>query len=135
MLNIAVLISAHGSFVAILELVNDSNVQFLDQDDDDDPDTELYLTQPFACGTAFAVSVLDSLMSTVSVKNASSSCAYAYRSIIYFTDLFIRICNLLTFSFVEPLQAMTGALRIVADILQPKRSNSDSVTDHRWSYA
>lgn len=47
--------------------MNDSNVQFLDQDDDDDPDTELYLTQPFACGTAFAVSVLDSLMSTVSV--------------------------------------------------------------------
>lgn len=46
--------------------VNDSNVQFLDQDDDDDPDTELYLTQPFACGTAFAVSVLDSLMSAVS---------------------------------------------------------------------
>ena len=49
----------------ITELVNDSNVQFLDQDDDDDPDTELYFTQPFACGTAFAVSVLDSLMSTV----------------------------------------------------------------------
>merc|ERR1719309_630242 len=48
----------------ITELVNDSNVQFLDQDDDDDPDTELYLTQPFACGTAFAVSVPDSLMST-----------------------------------------------------------------------
>ncbi|XP_067828647.1 calcium-activated potassium channel subunit alpha-1a isoform X5 [Heptranchias perlo] len=47
----------------ITELVNDSNVQFLDQDDDDDPDTELYMTQPFACGTAFAVSVLDSLMS------------------------------------------------------------------------
>lgn len=46
--------------------MNDSNVQFLDQDDDDDPDTELYLTQPFACGTAFAVSVLDSLMSAVS---------------------------------------------------------------------
>ena len=40
----------------------------LDQDDDDDPDTELYLTQPFACGTAFAVSVLDSLMSTVSIN-------------------------------------------------------------------
>jgi potassium large conductance calcium-activated channel subfamily M alpha member 1 len=58
----------HGIFSQIRlfsELVNDSNVQFLDQDDDDDPDTELYLTQPFACGTAFAVSVLDSLMSTV----------------------------------------------------------------------
>ena len=46
---------------------NDTNVQFLDQDDDDDPDTELYMTQPFACGTAFAVSVLDSLMSTVCI--------------------------------------------------------------------
>merc|ERR1712013_371933 len=55
----------YGSNVPMItELVNDSNVQFLDQDDDDDPDTELYLTQPFACGTAFAVSVLDSLMST-----------------------------------------------------------------------
>uniref|UniRef100_A0A3B3SIJ2 BK channel n=1 Tax=Paramormyrops kingsleyae TaxID=1676925 RepID=A0A3B3SIJ2_9TELE len=60
---------AHGlarqaSYVAPLyQFLNDSNVQFLDQDDDDDPDTELYLTQPFACGTAFAVSVLDSLMS------------------------------------------------------------------------
>lgn len=55
----------YGSNVPLItELVNDTNVQFLDQDDDDDPDTELYLTQPFACGTAFAVSVLDSLMST-----------------------------------------------------------------------
>lgn len=58
--------SKSQSLTIIAELVNDSNVQFLDQDDDDDPDTELYLTQPFACGTAFAVSVLDSLMSTVS---------------------------------------------------------------------
>lgn len=63
-------------FIFVSELVNDSNVQFLDQDDDDDPDTELYLTQPFACGTAFAVSVLDSLMSTVSMAT------------IYFSKLF-----------------------------------------------
>ncbi|KRY30681.1 Calcium-activated potassium channel slo-1 [Trichinella spiralis] len=48
----------------LTELVNDSNVQFLDQDDEDDPNTELYLTQPFTCGKAFAISVLDSLMST-----------------------------------------------------------------------
>merc|ERR1719260_572489 len=55
----------YGTSVPLItELVNDSNVQFLDQDDDDDPNSELYLTQPFACGTAFAVSVLDSLMST-----------------------------------------------------------------------
>lgn len=61
------------TFLNPTELVNDSNVQFLDQDDDDDPDTELYLTQPFACGTAFAVSVLDSLMSTVSALSSHST--------------------------------------------------------------
>ncbi len=43
----------------------DSNVQFLDQDDEDDPNNELYVSQPFACGTAFAISVLDCIMSTV----------------------------------------------------------------------
>ncbi len=42
---------------------NDTNVVFLDQDDDDDPNIDLYMTQPFACGTSFAISVLDSLMS------------------------------------------------------------------------
>ncbi|KAK0056562.1 calcium-activated potassium channel slowpoke-like isoform X2 [Biomphalaria pfeifferi] len=52
------------SIPIITELANDANVQFLDQDDDDNPDIELYMTQPFACGTAFAASVLDSLMST-----------------------------------------------------------------------
>ena len=41
------------------------NAQFVDQDDEDDPDIPLYMTQPFACGRAFAASVLDSLMSTV----------------------------------------------------------------------
>ena len=29
----------------IIELVNDSNVQLLEQDDDDDPESELYLTR------------------------------------------------------------------------------------------
>lgn len=63
--------------------MNDSNVQFLDQDDDDDPDTELYLTQPFACGTAFAVSVLDSLMSTVRMLQTLPKCFTSW-SIIWF---------------------------------------------------
>ena len=58
----------HCSIAHACVVANDSNVQFLDQDDEDDPEVELYMTQPFACGTAFAVSVLDSLMSTVSVK-------------------------------------------------------------------
>lgn len=61
-------LAANDSSTHFSPVVNDSNVQFLDQDDDDDPDTELYLTQPFACGTAFAVSVLDSLMSAVSLN-------------------------------------------------------------------
>ncbi|CAF1355878.1 unnamed protein product, partial [Didymodactylos carnosus] len=51
------------SIPLITELKNDSNVVFLDQDDEDDPNIELYMTQPFACGTSFAISVLDSLMS------------------------------------------------------------------------
>ena len=71
----------------ITELVNDSNVQFLDQDDDDDPDTELYLTQPFACGTAFAVSVLDSLMSSVRILNKN-----LYFIILIIPDLFQSKC-------------------------------------------
>jgi hypothetical protein len=48
----------------LTELRIDTNVQFLDQDDEDDPNQELYISQPFACGTAFAVSVLDCIMST-----------------------------------------------------------------------
>ena len=51
--------------VVVVLLANDYNAQFLDQDDEDDPDVPLYMTQPFACGRAFAASVLDSLMSTV----------------------------------------------------------------------
>ena len=63
----------------------------LDQDDDDDPDTELYLTQPFACGTAFAVSVLDSLMSTVIISNF----IFYVKSVLFATnDIFIYIYNI-----------------------------------------
>ena len=65
---------SHNLLVLLDNPGNDANVQFLDQDDDDDPDTELYMTQPFACGTAFAVSVLDSLMSTV------GGCLFSSRS-------------------------------------------------------
>lgn len=56
--------SAYGCNVPMItEVVFDQNVQYLDIDDDDVEDQELYLTQPFACGTAFTVSMLDSLMS------------------------------------------------------------------------
>ena len=36
----------------------------LDADCDDDPDAEFYATTPFACGQAFSVSVLDSILAT-----------------------------------------------------------------------
>ncbi|XP_020623677.1 calcium-activated potassium channel slowpoke-like isoform X2 [Orbicella faveolata] len=56
--------SAYGCNIPIItEVAFDQNVQYLDIDDEDDDDLELYLTQPFACGTAFTVSMLDSLMS------------------------------------------------------------------------
>ena len=59
--------SLFGTHIPMLtELRVDSNVQFLDQDDEDDPNKEIYMSQPFACGTTFAVSVLDCIMSTVS---------------------------------------------------------------------
>ncbi|KAI1236427.1 hypothetical protein IHE44_0001719 [Lamprotornis superbus] len=58
-------ITTGANIPIITELVNDSNVQFLDQDDDDDPDTELYLTQPFACGTAFATYFNDNILTLI----------------------------------------------------------------------
>lgn len=98
--------SVYGANVPMItELVNDSNVQFLDQDDDDDPDTELYLTQPFACGTAFAVSVLDSLMSTV------SGTAVLQRPLVTLSNLH-------------------GPYPFSSDLLQPKRIDTDPITDH-----
>ncbi|XP_078284924.1 uncharacterized protein LOC144610213 [Rhinoraja longicauda] len=48
----------------ITALVHQSNVYFLDQEDRDEPDTDLYLTQPYASGCVFAFSILNSLMCT-----------------------------------------------------------------------
>lgn len=73
------------AWLCSISIANDSNVQFLDQDDEDDPDTELYMTQPFACGTSFAVSVLDSLMSTVSLLPTATFC------FVSITDFFCNI--------------------------------------------
>lgn len=65
--NVVIFSVSHRCLVFVfLFLAFDQNVQYLDIDDEDDDDLELYLTQPFACGTAFTVSMLDSLMSAVS---------------------------------------------------------------------
>ncbi|XP_069773579.1 calcium-activated potassium channel subunit alpha-1-like isoform X7 [Narcine bancroftii] len=45
-------------------LVHQSNAYFLDQEDRDEPDTDLYLMQPYASGCVFAFSILNSLMCT-----------------------------------------------------------------------
>ena len=50
--------------MVLTEVVNDSNIQYLNPDDDDEPGVELYVTQAFATGTCLAVSVLDSILST-----------------------------------------------------------------------
>ena len=50
-----------------LFIVYNTNAMFLDQDDMNIYDDEhFYLTQPYACGSIFTVSVLDSLVSAVS---------------------------------------------------------------------
>jgi len=57
--------------------VCDSNAMYIDQDDmniyDDDG---IFLTQPYACGSAFTVSVLDSLVSAVSQKYTFTDCFF-----------------------------------------------------------
>jgi len=72
---------------------NDYNAQFLDQDDEDDPDVPLYMTQPFACGRAFAASVLDSLMSTVHTQSHTHSLT---------VFLYCLMASNLRFSFTNP---------------------------------
>lgn len=49
-----------SSVFVITDLVQDSNVQFLDISDDDNEE-ELYQSEPFACGNAFAASVFNSV--------------------------------------------------------------------------
>ncbi len=48
----------------IADLRQESNVQFLDFGDEDEPDERIYKTQPFACGEAFSVSMMDSVTSS-----------------------------------------------------------------------
>ncbi|PAA75156.1 hypothetical protein BOX15_Mlig030539g2, partial [Macrostomum lignano] len=49
----------------LTEIFVGKNIQFLDQEDDDADEEEIYNSQPYACGNAFTAGVLDSLMSTV----------------------------------------------------------------------
>ena len=49
----------------LTDLLQESNVQFLDIGDDDEPDERIYKAQPFACGEAFSASMFDSVTSSV----------------------------------------------------------------------
>lgn len=48
----------------ITDLIEESNVQFLDIEDEDEDDGHIYIAQPFACGEAFAASLFDSITSS-----------------------------------------------------------------------
>ena len=48
----------------ITDLRQESNVQFLDFGDEDEPDERIYKAQPFACGEAFSISMFDSITSS-----------------------------------------------------------------------
>ena len=48
----------------ITDLIEESNVQFLDIEDEDEDDGHIYTAQPFACGEAFAASLFDSITSS-----------------------------------------------------------------------
>ena len=49
----------------ICDLIDESNVQFLDIEDEDDDDGLMFSSQPFACGEAFAASLFDSITSSI----------------------------------------------------------------------
>jgi len=49
----------------LTDLLQESNVQFLDIGDDDEPEERIYKAQPFACGEAFSASMFDSVTSSV----------------------------------------------------------------------
>ena len=57
--------TAKRNILIITDLRQESNVQFLDFGDEDEPDERIYKAQPFACGEAFSVSMFDSVTSSV----------------------------------------------------------------------
>ena len=48
----------------VVDLFQESNVQFLDFGDEDEPDERIYKAQPFACGEAYSASMFDSVTSS-----------------------------------------------------------------------
>ena len=56
--------TAECDLLVITDLRQESNVQFLDFGDEDEPDERIYKAQPFACGEAFSASMLDSVTSS-----------------------------------------------------------------------
>ncbi|OQV23876.1 Calcium-activated potassium channel slo-1 [Hypsibius exemplaris] len=107
----------------ITDLFNDPNVQFLDpDDDDDDPDTGFFATEPFACGTAFTASVLDSLM-----------------SMVYFNPSAFRVIRALIFggasSELEEILAEGAGLIGGAQLSDPDNRNRSYITQIRLTDA
>ena len=56
-----------------VRIEHDASVAYVDDydDDDDDPSLPLYQTMPYVCGKVLLASVLDSLVSAVSITSTS----------------------------------------------------------------
>lgn len=63
---------------------NDSNVQFLDQTDEDSPNASLFETQAFAFGNAISASIVDSTVSSVNTHSDLHLLELVYSPIILY---------------------------------------------------
>ena len=92
--------------------VRDTNAQFLDDDDEDLPGTEFYLTQPYSGGRAFSCSVLDLLMITS-----------------FFNPFIYRVLHSIIFggSSLELEQIMAEGAGLIGPSLSENAENGDQI--------
>ena len=98
--------TAKRNILVITDLKLESNVQFLDFGDEDEPDERIYKAQPFACGEAFSVSIFDSVTSSV----------YHSPGTLYLIEELIHASGMITHSQVVPLTLEEYEGRTFADL-------------------
>ena len=98
--------TAKRNILIITDLKVESNVQFLDFGDEDEPDERIYKAQPFACGEAFSVSMFDSVTSS----------AFHSPGTLYLVEDLVHASGTVTRSQVLPLSLANYAGRTFADL-------------------
>ena len=98
--------TAKRNILIITDLKLESNVQFLDFGDEDEPDERIYKAQPFACGEAFSVSMFDSVTSSV----------YHSPGTLYLIEDLVHASGTITRSQVIPLLLEEYEGRTFADL-------------------